>query len=890
MFNGFKKVWLPYLLLLFSVQVYSQSKTIRGKVTVPDENKDALPILTIVDENNRVLKFVVAKENGSYELMLPVSADRLWVEVNCFGFKKQRKELIPETEIYDFLLEPEPISLQEVKIKADPVVQTGDTLMYNVARFAQQEDRSIGDVLRRMPGIEVDSDGVIYHNGKKVENLYIHGDDLMEGRYGVATKAIKKELITHINVIRNYQPLKVLQNKIQTDKVAIDLVLKDENSLKVSGNLTAGAGLPNLYELNGSQLILNKNIKMINTAGINNAGYSYEQEVNQIGTPNFLSGMSHEAAEIPLSLGTNEAPGLPQRYYFLNRSAYISLNNLYTFNNGFQLRLNTTGLKDHNSLRYFSSITSFLENDTLVYNETQRLINNPEALNISLNLMANKTTFFFNNNIKMGWVSRSDNSSLMFNERAFDQTLNKKLVRFSNDLSVIPALKNKHIAEVRWFTSYNNIRQKLSIENDYEVPFYVSDFQYDYVRQKIDMPAFFSDASLSYKIPKNNRSQDYKIGYITEVQDLLTDLGYERNAQFYSFMLDHGNQIDWVKKNPYFSALYQFRVSSLKSEIHLPLEYQTIQYSQSEYNLEVDSRRVIFKPRVNLNMEFTPEKRLAAAYSFNNYIGNLTNVYPGAVLLNYRTLWANDPTLQIRNQHNASLKYEFQKSIHMLFAFAGISYSLSSANTILSVDFYEDLQRSHVLLMKNNQENLRLNGGINKFFWAPKFKISLDGSWSQKWFEQIINDSQLPFYGNNFNLKIALNKQISERLGLNYEARNWLSQSKKRKTSSPVQVNQFARMEHLARIEFKPLPFFYGDLSAVYSRSKQANYSPIEFFFLDLNARYKLKSPGLELSATLINLLNVKTFKIYNVNINQLTYDEFGLRGRTVLLKASYFF
>src|SRR5699024_6873654 len=130
---------------------------------------------------------------------------------------------------------------------------------------AQPEDRSVGDVLRRMPGIDIGDDGTIYYNGKPIENLYIHGDDLMNGRYGLATKAIRKEDIKAIDVIRNHQPIKVLQNKIYTNKTAINLILKDENKLKLSTQLMTGGGLPQQYDAAVTPIVLNKNIKMINT-------------------------------------------------------------------------------------------------------------------------------------------------------------------------------------------------------------------------------------------------------------------------------------------------------------------------------------------------------------------------------------------------------------------------------------------------------------------------------------------------------------------------------------------------------------------------------------------------------------------------------------------------
>jgi hypothetical protein len=82
-------------------------------------------------------------------------------------------------------------------------------------------------------------------------------------------------MIKNVEVIQHHQPIKMLQNKKPTDAVAINLVLKDENSLKLSGQAMVGAGLPEQYDAALNTMTFNKKFKMLNVLKANNSGIDY---------------------------------------------------------------------------------------------------------------------------------------------------------------------------------------------------------------------------------------------------------------------------------------------------------------------------------------------------------------------------------------------------------------------------------------------------------------------------------------------------------------------------------------------------------------------------------------------------------------------------------------
>src|SRR5690606_30687990 len=139
------------------------------------------------------------------------------------------------TNIYHFILKDESKDLEPVVIKGDPhrLNLNGDTLSYNAAAYANPNDRVIEDVIKRLPGIEVNEKGKIEYNGKAITNFYIDGDNLLDDKYAIGTKNIPNNIVDKIQVFQNHQPIKVLAEVSLTDQVDMNITLKDDAKIKL---------------------------------------------------------------------------------------------------------------------------------------------------------------------------------------------------------------------------------------------------------------------------------------------------------------------------------------------------------------------------------------------------------------------------------------------------------------------------------------------------------------------------------------------------------------------------------------------------------------------------------------------------------------------------------
>lgn len=875
---------------------FTQNRSITGIVKNDSDHVLQSASVNLVNEKSTIISFAITGKKGEYSLTLPSipAAGAFWLEVSYIGYKKQRSPFDRNRFTYDFILSPDTNTLTGIIARNKPPVQSlGDTIRYYVMSFARDEDRSIGDVLRRMPGISVDLDGTIYYNGKKVENLYIQGDDLMGGRYGVAPKVIRKELISSVDVIRNHQPIQVLKDKELSDKTAINLVLKNEKSLKLSARAMAGVGLPEQYDLSITPLLLHERIKTINAIALNNSGVDYKNDFKQLGASNLIAAITDDRPGVNLSLANIGPPDLPLANYYFNKSGIINLNNLYKTKKGIQFKSNFQLFYDNNTMNFYSRTDNYLPGDTVIFRETQSFHNKPLLFNSSLNIMINHDRYFFNNNVKINLKRSTDDSRMNFNDYSFGQQLHKTVREFSNDLNWIPAFRGKGIGELRWLISYTSDKQLLDVGEGYFSEIINQQGYYDHVLQSLKIPSVFSNLYFSYRIPGTILNQQYKIGYISQSQTLETNLEFDQNGQVIPYSGDVGNDLRWNRSNFYFLDEYQVRYKKLRAVLQLPFSYQYIHFYQQEYMLNSRNKDLVFTPGLNMRYDLNPEQSLAAKFNYTNYFGNISNVYRGAVLQNYRMLQANDAGLQEKRIYSAGVNYEFQKSIIMLFLNAGLSWDRTRENSMLATDISDNIQRTILLPYKNTQINTSLNISFSKYLFNLKSTLSLKSQLYRFKYTQLINSRFLPFYSDAFILNATLLKKISGTVNLTYQPACLWSLSKlkdKETTISNNFSNKSFDLDQDLAISFAPVKKLYVEINCRHHYSKQTNNKDVQYFFMNTKLRFSNKEKKIDLDLDVTNLFNVKKYVRYSVSANQARQDQYTIRGRMAIVRIDYYF
>jgi hypothetical protein len=134
--------------------------------------------------------------------------------------------------------------LDEIQIVAKmPVTVKGDTIIYNADSFKNGTERKLEDVLKKLPGVEINDDGQIEVEGKRVEKVMVDGKDFFDGDSKLATKNIPSNAVDKIQVLRNFGDVNQLRGvQDNQDRVALNIKLKKGKENFWFGDVTVGGG------------------------------------------------------------------------------------------------------------------------------------------------------------------------------------------------------------------------------------------------------------------------------------------------------------------------------------------------------------------------------------------------------------------------------------------------------------------------------------------------------------------------------------------------------------------------------------------------------------------------------------------------------------------------
>ncbi|SFH30586.1 outer membrane beta-barrel protein [Pedobacter insulae] len=197
----------------------------------------------------------------------------------------------------DLKMEEAAITLNSVLIKGDllPMIIKKDTIEFNADAFKTQADASLEDALKTMPGMEVDQDGKITFNGRKIDRVLVDGKDFFGNDPKMATQNLPKEIISKIQVIEKKTDDAIFKGVDDGKREHIlNVTLKDDKKKGYFGNIVAGKANGSLYDGSFSLNRFNnkRQISVISMGNnINKTSFSYNDLTDFLGGDVFGSGM-----------------------------------------------------------------------------------------------------------------------------------------------------------------------------------------------------------------------------------------------------------------------------------------------------------------------------------------------------------------------------------------------------------------------------------------------------------------------------------------------------------------------------------------------------------------------------------------------------------------------
>ena len=481
---------LTSLICLLTATILFAQINVRGTVVDRETDEPVVGASVIVKgADGKIKKFASSKADGSFAMTMPsVSGCRL--EVTMMSFARQSMPLDNVEFPITVRMEPGTTLLKEVTVKADRIREQGDTISYRVGSFAQAQDRSIGDVLKRMPGIDVAKSGKIQYQGEDINKFYIEGADLLGGKYGIATNGISHEDVGAVEVMENHQPMQVLSGIAFSNKAAINLKLKNKAKATWSFHGDAAGGYS--WEPAGAiwdgelfAMAVMPGFQNITTLRTNNTG----EDLTSSGT-DFFADRRGTGLSRYLNIGLPGVPSLDSKRTLFNRSFLVSTNNLWKLGRG-EFKANIDYSFNRVMANASNITTYFLDDGNRVVTENRDGTEHEHLLSGKFIYELNQRTSFINNTLQTN-IDWNDISLRTTGSIPGTQSADLPDYYVSNRFKMIQRFSGKHLVTFDSRNEWESLPQTLSLE-----------LNGNPCRQRIGDHAFHTHESAAYAFSLN---------------------------------------------------------------------------------------------------------------------------------------------------------------------------------------------------------------------------------------------------------------------------------------------------------------------------------------------------------------------------------------------------
>ncbi|MGM9870938.1 MAG: carboxypeptidase-like regulatory domain-containing protein [Muribaculaceae bacterium] len=856
-----KRLFLYFIcLIVASLSVVAQVD-VRGTVIDKEANEPLVGASVIIKgADGRIKKFASTKADGAFAMQLPsVSGCRL--EVTMMSFAKQSLPLDSVSFPLTVYMEAGATLLKEVTVKADRIREQGDTITYNVGSFAQSQDRSIGDVLKRMPGIDVSQSGKIQYQGEDINKFYIEGSDLLGGKYGIATNGISHDDVGAVEVMENHQPMQVLSGISFSDKAAINLRLKNKAKATWSFHGDAGGGYS--WQPDGAiwdgelfAMAVMPNFQNITTFKTNNIG----EDLSAQATDFFASRRGTDLSRY-VSVSLPGVPNLSRKRTLFNRSALVSTNALWKLGRG-EFKTQIDYSFNRVTAEAANITTYFLNDGNRVVTEDRNGVDRSHSLSGKFIYELNQKTAFINNTLKTN-IDWDDVRLGVTGSLPNNQTASLPDYYVGNDFKLIKRFNGKHLVTFISKNEWESLPQTLSVSiND------------GLMRQHVKDHAFYTNESAAYAFSVKGITISLEggvKGYFRSLNTQLPDMPEEIPGET-------TNVLNTNYLTVYATPKFEYWVKRVNFSLNSPVSFAHYTFDQAIANRS----EVYFSPSLSMNWKPNNRFEMSVSGGTGRLPMDLSLIQPGYVMTNYRSFRRGVDDFYNSSSQRVSGRLSYKHARRGIFANAMVLQSWSHRPYTLAQQLYGDYVVYSYADAKSDGQMLMASGNIGKTLDFMRGSANINGSFSRNESHLISENSSINSVGASWSVGAKINGSPLRWLSFDYRF-SWASS---RLAMNGTNASWLGNMENELLLNIMPHRKWEWHISGEHYRNELTSDQFKNVFLLDTKLIYKLNK-RLELSASLSNIFNQRTYNY--TTYNQLTSFESQrwLRGRELLISIS---
>lgn len=907
-----KKIFL-LLILSFSTTIFSQN--IRFEGTVKDTTGvglDMANIMAINQQTKAMDAYAITNEAGKF--MMNLKANTAYtIKASYIGYQTFEKTVNTTSSNMNFPISlKEGTLLKEVEVVHEmPVTISGDTIIYNSDSFTNGTERKLEDVLKKLPGVEVNKDGEIEIEGKKVQKVMVEGKDFFDGDTKLATKNIPADALDKIQVLRNYNEvsnLKGLENN--EESIALNIKLKEGKKNFWFGDITAGIGVgheeeryifnPKLFYYNPKyslNIIANKNnigelpltaqdyFKF--TGGFKNmmqkGGSSFNVVSNDLG---ILGLRNNQAANIESTFGAANFSFNPSKTWTLSGFGILL---------GNKTEIETTNISNRTDNLPDGTSQNITENRKEFTRQDSKLA----LLKLSSSYVPSAKVHF-DYDALLKFSDQKENSSV-FSSLLSDIYTTKKQNPFSfnQNLNYYYTLNEKHIFAAELQHLYQEEDPFYNANLTFQ-PFILQGYNASQSRNDINQKRFVKTNKLDSKFdyyymltPKSNINLTLGNTYSYQNFDSSIFQILDNGSQNNLAAIENTNDVNYAFNDVFLGVHYKFLVGKFTFNPGFSVH----QYNMNDEQLGTSNKQSFNRilPDVYALWQIKKSETLTYNYSFSNNFTDINKLAQGYVFSNYNSLFSGNRNLENATSQVHSLRYFKYNMFNFENIFANISYTkqvdaIKNKSLLTGVN-----QVSSAVNINSNFADEALSGSANygrsfAKYYKANFRAALN--WSK--FNNIrvypdgdVNPNNNPTeiqttesFNQSYTIGFSTNYKKIPNLGLSYNYSISDNFSDTIYTDSPSLTLEYYFLDAFSfTSEYN---FFHN-----YNKSKTIDS---EYDFLTASLMYQKKDSKWEWKLSGTNLLDTKSLD--SNSFNQLggtsNFSSYRVQPRFLILSLKY--
>jgi hypothetical protein len=824
----------------------------------------------------------------------------------------QNKEIIIETKTENIVQNITVIagsnSLDAVEVVREmPVSIKGDTIVYNADSFKTGTERKLEDVLKKLPGVEVNADGEVEVEGKKVSKLMVEGKDFFDGDTKLGVKNIPADAIDKVQVLRNYNENSILKGvENNQDNVAMNIKLKSGKKNFWFGDMTAGIGVGHVderYLINPKIFYYSPKYSINLISNFNNIGelpltiQDYFKFTGGFRSMMAKGGSSFNVSSNDLGIAllrNDRAKEIETQFGAMNFS--YNPTKAWTLSGFGIFSTSITDLETKTKTDFLvpnSSNVATTENKTEVAHQKSNL----GLFKLSSSYKPN-TNFQFDYDILTKLSKQDENNALLRetidNSGSTTENIytnkNQNPITVNQNFGVYYTASPKNVFAVEIQHLYQN-EDPFYNANLASQPFNFSGYQTGQNRNDINQKRFVQTNKIDAKV-------DYYY-MVTPKSNINITLGNTNSNQNFDSsiyqVLDNGNTNELTNPENSNNVNYKFNdafvglhYKMLKGKFTITPGVSFHNFSMNNIQLGSDYKLNFTRVLPDFFLLYQIKKAESLTYNFGltNSFTDINKLAEGFVFNNYNSLSAGNRMLENATAQTHSLRYFKYNMFNFENIFANITYSRTT-DAIKSNFRFNGVNQSSVPINSNfPDENIAANGNYGRSF-LKRYKASIGArvNWSK--FNNIQfnpgTNSNIAISNESFTQTYSIKTSTNYKnlpnfeVGYDYTVNNY-------------QNNTFFTDKPYARIDY----YFLKSFSFVteyefYHYYNNNKTTENEYDFLSASLIYqKTKASKMEYKIAATNILNTTSLNDDSFNQNQFRTSQYTVQPRYIIFSMKY--